>query len=54
MATRKKRPKPDDLAQMKRFIEAAEKAGVTPGSKKAFEEALGKIAAKKEGNDGKT
>jgi hypothetical protein len=47
MATRKKRPKPDDPAQMKRFIEAAEKAGIGKDSKKAFEKALGKIVVKK-------
>lgn len=46
MNPKKSKPKPDDKEQFARFIEAA-KLIDNPDAKKAFEEALDKIAKKK-------
>lgn len=46
MSTRKSKPIPDDKEQFARFIEAAGRIE-EPDARKAFEEAIGKIAKNK-------
>jgi hypothetical protein len=46
MNAKKSKPKPDDKEQSARFIEAAEQVQ-SDNPKKAFEEAINKIAKKK-------
>jgi hypothetical protein len=51
MSAKKNKPEPDDKEQYARFIEVAKQID-NPDAKKAFEEALAKIAKKKKVNIG--